>query len=1126
MSNSKATNKQSINNPVPVFPVAKQARKLCKQALVGTKNPVETISNFQQEHSLHSYLSKAFGTTSVYELRNKRNNRTNKKGGRDGGSSVGGGGSILSSGGKRVTRGDVELKTTREREGITVEPFETESVLTFLNHLGVSRYEIHKKVGDALRMKLESEIEKVDLKSNGSGSGSGAGGKEKLLKLLKSSWEYTHIPALRPVLISLVKKLGDQTPVDLLLMLAKKDTGNTNSKQKQQLLSKADDPNANANANLIYGELLNQFGLPMKRLVWEADWTSKVRGDGTPVVDPPSDSTGTLQSTDILADVVRTLVEEYTVDEYLTKNADLAFTASIRDRKLDTHKRRGVSSSSTDNTIASSTLITGTLSSLTSKGTGGQSKSADTNHSAPAESTVSKSSTELNHKPSAGISLAKLKQIMGMRPKLLAALFNMLLSEHGRHFNVKDTNNNSSLNNDSSTSKRVSILGGESYLHCSLVADILLSYGQLPKPYEHVHILAQILDDSVRKGLISDQAIAQIQGCLRAIFQPEGVDKDGEKDKDKSTAASSPSKPASASASTPNTGTGTDNPKKSKPSLKLNSSSAGENAESERQVEIRLIRKIVRKAVAQLKDNDMQRLFLNPVTEEIAPGYSKVIDKPICLAEIEEKATNLSYSNLSQFEKDVQLMYENCIKYNIGQPGQWFRGEARRQLKKWNDTVLKSSKDIYRLEMNKRGRKKAVVPTPSVAVVDTKMEEAQRIRAQQQSLMKKLAGSKNIGGEKRKHASIVGEKNDDSITSLMSEDINPLSQSRNKKSKKDTDFPSMPALASMLLSDPFVVRLLLDRVQRAMRGDIIKDQGIPSIHKTTPSILQLLYIVQISTQLCAKRGKVYTVPDVGFHAITSSEDSSTELTDTEPFIALRKYTPLVIKLILETEIDKRLSIGGDLYSYSIPTRPETRAEDWAGSSSLSGVLICLVQGALVYLLQPGVSNEMALLVQLPRFFTALKELSGGNMIHEKSFYVSLSQTILKHKFKLPHSVRDLIVHNWLDWFQASDGASSMTTAVHVCFIQLLNEWYTFGNQILPQLYYLSFAKDAVSASEKNERDESMTFSHYWKNDLLGDVKVQYERMLKHVPKDRCLKWRQSVGLDTSEEIYDIEMEIK
>jgi transcriptional activator SPT7 len=112
-----------------------------------------------------------------------------------------------------------------------------------------------------------------------------------------------------------------------------------------------------------------------------------------------------------------------------------------------------------------------------------------------------------------------------------------------------------------------------------------------------------------------------------------------------------------------------------------------------------------------MKENDRQGCFLSPVTDDIATGYSKVITKPICLSEIEKKAIDLEYTSLNRFESDVQLMFDNCIKYNIGSSGQWFRGEARRQQKKWKDTILKSSKEMHNPEMSKRIGKNKVVPS-------------------------------------------------------------------------------------------------------------------------------------------------------------------------------------------------------------------------------------------------------------------------------------------------------------------------------------------------------------------------------------------------------------------------------
>ncbi len=976
---SKTNQKQSSN--ASQFPVGKQASRQARQALFSSKNPIETISNFQQTHSLHSFISRAFGTTSIYSLPNKK------------GTGVGG-----TNGGRRLTRGDVELKQSREEQGVMIEPLEPESVLTFLNHLGVSRYEIHKKIGDTLRAKLESEIQKVDLKS--------PHGKEKLLELLKSAWEYIHVPELRPVFVTLIKKLGEDTPVEVLVLLAKKEAAKASASLSSSSLS-SPSPKAQPSEemNLKYGELLNQFGVPMKRLVWEADWASVVRGDGqlvTETTTSSSDTVGTLNSNNILCDMVRPIVNDYVTDAQLVHAADFSFPLSIRDKKMDTMKRRTISAHSTA-TAVSTSVLTGTLSSLTAqtmkKHNKGE-KTTDNNNKTSVSSTSTKEQLDSNTN-TAGLALAKLKEVMGSRPKLLSAVLNMLIAEHGLRY--------------SKSKHRPSIIGGASYLHCTLVADIILSYGHLPKQYESVQVLAKILDNSVKKGLVSDQAIAQIQGCLRAIFQSAS-----DKDVDKKPTITVPQK---------------------------NETSNERTAATERQFEIKLLRKIIKLAVARMNENDSQRCFLNPVTDDIAPGYSSLIKQPICLSEIEKKAIDLQYSSLSKFEKDVQLMFSNCIRYNTGPQGQWFRGEARRQQKKWKESIMKNAKEMYTVEMSKR--KNGVGENESTPSKKKVIDEAERIRAQQQSLSKKLAaGGKS--GEKRKVQSISQDNNDHSITSLSAEDVEPLPESRNKRKKTNVEVTSMPALASMLLSDPFVVRLLIFKIINAMKNDIIKSNDVPANHKTIPSILQILYVIQIATQLCAKRGKIFVIPDVGLlRSLSKSDKDNNETTPlSESFITLRKFAPLVTKLILEAEVDKRFSNGGDFHSHLSSTRPKLTAKEWTGDGSSSSVLLSLVQGAMIPLLQPNASNEESLLVQLPRFFIAIGALSGGNMLNEKAFFVSFTQTILRHKYKLPHSVRDLVSNEWLKWFKSPIGTSSMTSAVHLHFVRLLNEVSYNPNLIL------------------------------------------------------------------------------
>ena len=98
------------------FPIGKRAQTKLAAALSSTKDPKEAITHFQEEHSLHSYLAKAFGTTPLQHAQ--------------------------------------EMKEDRAM----MEPIQPESVLTFLQHLNVSRYEVHKTIADTLKNALENEV--------------------------------------------------------------------------------------------------------------------------------------------------------------------------------------------------------------------------------------------------------------------------------------------------------------------------------------------------------------------------------------------------------------------------------------------------------------------------------------------------------------------------------------------------------------------------------------------------------------------------------------------------------------------------------------------------------------------------------------------------------------------------------------------------------------------------------------------------------------------------------------------------------------------------------------------------------------------------------------------------------
>uniref|UniRef100_A0A671YSL8 Bromodomain adjacent to zinc finger domain 2B n=1 Tax=Sparus aurata TaxID=8175 RepID=A0A671YSL8_SPAAU len=70
--------------------------------------------------------------------------------------------------------------------------------------------------------------------------------------------------------------------------------------------------------------------------------------------------------------------------------------------------------------------------------------------------------------------------------------------------------------------------------------------------------------------------------------------------------------------------------------------------------------------------------FLTPVNHKAVPGYRKVIKKPMDFSTIREKLTNNHYSNLETFIVDVNLVFENCERFNeddsdIGRAGHRMR---------------------------------------------------------------------------------------------------------------------------------------------------------------------------------------------------------------------------------------------------------------------------------------------------------------------------------------------------------------------------------------------------------------------------------------------------------------------
>ncbi|GAX09849.1 bromodomain-containing protein 7/9 [Fistulifera solaris] len=868
------------------------AKRELRRTLKRSTDPASTIHTFQRDHSLHTMMARALGTTPRHE--------------------------------------------TDEGYNDTVESLDTDSVMTFLSHLGLSQYEIHKRISDTLLQTLEEEIRK----SNST---------EPLLHLLQACWPYvTVVPELRPVLWSLLRQLGDRTPVAVLQALGERAPDGT----------------------CKHAELFQQLDGHLKRLCWETDWDTIVN------------SRDASYETTLLYQTIHPIVEQYCRNDTLVAQANLPFVATTRERSVLTSQRRALTSSSSSTAAPTNNFL----------------RHNKTDKATPTYATgkqIAKLRTLLSDRTGSSVSY---------RPKLLHALLSILMTQHALC--------------------PVPFLGGAQHLHCTLVADLLLSAGgSLPSAYHSVVILAGILDECVQQGAVSDEALVKIQTHLVTIFQSK-ADENVKEEEEES--------------------------ERVKETKKDESSNKKEDVVTTN-AEIRQLNRLLTAGLNAMKEADPQNLFLNPVTDAIAPGYSKIIRKPMCILTMQENIAKNRYNNIAEWESDVNLMFKNCIDYNRGSAGQWFRGEAQRQGTIFRDEILPQAKRLFQQEIVKRSVLEA---------------EAGKRRAEEPL-------------------------------------VKPMKASSKKRKIDPTDsLPSMPALASMLLSDPFVVRVLLARVLRDLRHGVLPGNSIPAVHAVIPSVLQILNIARSSTQVCASRGRKYYVPDAG---IESSKDAAAIVS----YASLRQILPLLLRLLTQAELQKRVTQGGELCAAAqVSPRLEIKpisAEHWKGVDDVQ-VVAAVVSGAIVLFCQPGSGYEAAMVSIFPHLAASLQALSSAKL--EPVFLKCLLQMILRHRAKLQKSVRDVIVQCWMDWMRGTPEA--MTSATHEYYVKLLAEWSLLGNLLLPRdtlVEFLGSGTDAASVSDKR------SLASLWNDKQFHYIRTEYERVLKILPDNRAAEWKRAMKIE-------------
>jgi hypothetical protein len=73
---------------------------------------------------------------------------------------------------------------------------------------------------------------------------------------------------------------------------------------------------------------------------------------------------------------------------------------------------------------------------------------------------------------------------------------------------------------------------------------------------------------------------------------------------------------------------------------------------------------VLRPILKQFMEIDRKKLFLNPVNAQEVPDYYTVIQHPMCFSEILHKLNSHTYTNVQEFQHDIQLIWQNCMAYN------------------------------------------------------------------------------------------------------------------------------------------------------------------------------------------------------------------------------------------------------------------------------------------------------------------------------------------------------------------------------------------------------------------------------------------------------------------------------
>ncbi|KAI9480446.1 MAG: hypothetical protein EXX96DRAFT_562637 [Benjaminiella poitrasii] len=95
--------------------------------------------------------------------------------------------------------------------------------------------------------------------------------------------------------------------------------------------------------------------------------------------------------------------------------------------------------------------------------------------------------------------------------------------------------------------------------------------------------------------------------------------------------------------------------------------------------------RILEGVLERLMEADKRDFFRYPVTPELAPDYSEIIERPMSFNVVQDKLTMHRYMTMDEFEADVRLIWKNSMVYN--QPDTAYYKLALK-LDKWTDDLM------------------------------------------------------------------------------------------------------------------------------------------------------------------------------------------------------------------------------------------------------------------------------------------------------------------------------------------------------------------------------------------------------------------------------------------------------